>query len=61
MSMTPDERNLLLLLARMVVACSPRLTGENRSVDELNLRKAITRIEAAEDRAADEERINGRG
>lgn len=55
--MTPDERNLLLLLARMVVACSP----QPRHSAEIELRKAITRIEAAEDRAADEEKHLGRG
>jgi hypothetical protein len=53
--MTIDERSLLLLLARMV------LTGVSNGPDERELRIAIARIEAAEDRAADEERLNNHG
>lgn len=53
--MTIDERNLLLLLARMTLAM------HSDETDDRALRAAIARIEAAEDRAADEEKINGRG
>lgn len=52
--MTIDERSLLLLLAKIVLS-------RTRGSSDNELRAAIAHIEAAEDRAADEEKINGRG
>lgn len=45
--MSPDERNLLLLLAKMVLA-----TTSNR-VDDEDLRRQIRRVEQVEDQAKD--------
>jgi len=45
--MTLDERNLLLLLARMI------LVGTSKPKPEAELREAIRKIEQAEDRERD--------
>ncbi len=61
--MTSDERNLLVLLARMVVRISDdEINGVEIPLNDIvEIDHIADRIEAAGAAAADEERINDRG